>query len=350
MKIFECGNCAYPLYFENLRCEKCGRFTGYSDLYREMKTFTSKNGLLKSDTEGDLFKYCRNTDSGVCNWIIPANNENDYCLACSLNRIIPDLSIQENAQKWQNLEIAKHRLVYQLVRLGLPVTPKTKNSKNGLCFDFVAKRGDPKVMTGHNDGVITIVLSEADIVHREYVKKQLGEPYRTLIGHFRHEVGHYYWNLLVVNNPKILTDFREIFGDERVDYNQALKNHYQVEAPANWQEGFISQYATSHPWEDWAETWAHYLHIMDMTETSNFYGIEVNPKVKDPSFKGTVDFDPYEISDFGKIYTAWAPISLVINSLNRSMGVSDMYPFVVSERVIQKMKFIHNLLYKSKMN
>jgi len=349
MKIFECGNCAYPLYFENQSCEKCGHFTGFSDLHLDMKTFTRTNGLLKSDSDGALFKYCSNSVSRVCNWIIPANEKNGFCLACSLNRIIPDLSIQENIEKWRRLETAKHRLVYQLKRLRLPVSPRTINSKMGLCFDFVAKQGDPKVMTGHNNGIITIVLSEADSVHREYVKKQMAEPYRTLIGHFRHEVGHYYWTLLVSGDQKILTDFRELFGDERVNYNNSLKNHYQFGAPSNWQKGFISQYATSHSWEDWAETWAHYLHIMDMTETSNSFGIDVSPKVKDPSFKGKVDFDPYEMSDFNKVYKAWAPISLVINSLNRSMGISDMYPFVVSQKVIQKMNFIHNLLIKSKM-
>jgi hypothetical protein len=315
-----------------------------------MKTFTNTNGLLKSDRDGELYKYCRNSRLGVCNWLIPNKQENDYCLACSLNRTIPDLSFQENIEKWQKLEIAKHRLVYQLGRLRLPVFPRINDSIKSLCFDFVAKRGDPKVMTGHNNGVITIVLSEADTVHREYVKKQLAESYRTLIGHFRHEVGHYYWGLLLSDNPKYLSDFREIFGDERADYNNSLKKHYQYGAPANWQQGFISQYATSHPWEDWAETWAHYLHIMDMTETSNFFGVEANPKVKDQSFKGKVDFDPYDILDFSKIYKAWAPISLVINSLNRSMGISDMYPFVVSQKVIQKMKFIHDLLNKSKMN
>ena len=230
MKIFECDNCGYPLYFENLKCEKCGHFSGYSYTYQEMKTFISESGFLKSDKDGDLFKYCRNSGLGVCNWVIPAREESDYCLACSLNRIIPDLSIQENSQKWQKLEIAKHRLVYQLQSLGLPISTRSINSKNGLCFDFVAKQGDPKIMTGHNNGIITIVLSEADTVHREYVKKQLSEPYRTLIGHFRHEVGHYYWSLLVSKNQKTLSEFREVFGDERSDYNHSLNNHYQFGA------------------------------------------------------------------------------------------------------------------------
>ncbi|MEN2280655.1 putative zinc-binding metallopeptidase [Algoriphagus sp. SE2] len=348
MKIFECDNCGYPLYFENQSCEKCSHLSGYSDLHHGMKTFTSVNGNLKSDRDGEIFKYCRNSVSGVCNWIIPFKEEREYCLACSLNRIIPDLSIQENTEKWQKLENAKHRLVYQLQRLELPISPRSSDVNKGLCFDFVAKQGNPKVMTGHNNGIITIVLSEADTVHREYVKKQLSEPYRTLIGHFRHEVGHYYWSLLVSGNQTTLSEFREVFGDERTDYNQSLNNHYQFGATSNWQESYISQYATSHPWEDWAETWAHYLHIMDMTETSYFFGVEVNPNVKDQSFKGKVNFDPYEIMDFNKIYKEWAPISLVINSLNRSMGVPDMYPFVVSQNVIQKMNFIHNLLTQLK--
>ena len=200
-------------------------------------------------------------------------------------------------------------------------------------------------MTGHANGLITILLSEADSVHREQMRKQMSEPYRTLIGHFRHEVGHYFWDRLVANNEKRLTEFRNLFGDDRLDYGEALKNYYRTGAPANWQQTYISKYASSHAWEDWAETWAHYLHIMDMAETAYYYGISVNPNVNEKSIKGSFTFDPYEKRDFEKIYQSWAPISFAINSLNRSMGVPDAYPFVVSSAVVTKMKFIHKLIY-----
>lgn len=345
MKIFECGNCAHPLYFENEHCEKCGHLTGYSSTTSTMLTFDPSKFPLISDRKGKAFKYCENKNLGVCNWLIPAEEDHEFCPACELNRTIPDLSDAENFPKWQKLEVAKHRLVYQLLKLELAIPPQETNPEIGLSFDFISRQGDDQIMTGHANGLITILLSEADSVHREQMRKQMSEPYRTLIGHFRHEVGHYFWDRLVANNEKRLAEFRNLFGDDSVDYGEALKTYYQTGAPANWQESFISQYASSHAWEDWAETWAHYLHIMDMAETAFYYGISVNPDVKEKSLRGSFTFDPYEKRDFEKIYQNWAPISFAINSLNRSMGVPDAYPFVVSSAVVTKMKFIHTLIY-----
>ena len=346
MKIFECGNCAHPLYFENESCEKCGHLSGYYDAKLEMLTFEPATSSLISDRSGNAYKYCQNKEYGVCNWLIPATDENQFCTACTLNRTIPDLSDNANLSKWQKLEIAKHRLVYQLQRLGLAIPAKEHHPETGLSFDFIAKQNDPQIMTGHADGLITILLSEADSVFREKMRKEMAEPYRTLIGHFRHEVGHYFWDRLVATDQNLLHEFRTVFGDERADYGQSLKKHYQNGAPGNWQENFISEYATSHPWEDWAETWAHYLHIMDMTETGYYFGMSVDPIIKDKSLRGAVQFDPYEIKDFLSIYKIWAPMSFAINSLNRSMGIPDAYPFVVSATVVEKMKFIHRLIIK----
>jgi hypothetical protein len=345
MKIFECGNCFHPLYFENDSCEKCGHLSGYYDASIQMLTFEPATINLVADRSGNVFKYCQNKGFGVCNWLIPASDENHFCNACELNRTIPNLSDNENFKKWQKLEVAKHRLIYQLQRLQLALPPQENNPEIGLCFDFISKHGNSKIMTGHTNGVITILLSEADSVHREQMRKQMSEPYRTLIGHFRHEVGHYFWDRLVATNQFVLNDFRSLFGNERADYGESLKTHYRNGSPANWQSNFISQYATAHPWEDWAETWAHYLHIMDMTETAYYFGMSVNPILEDKSLRGSVDFDPYQIKDFNVIYKGWAPLSFAINSLNRSMGIPDAYPFVVSSLVVDKMKFIHGLIY-----
>ncbi|MEP1086757.1 putative zinc-binding peptidase [Algoriphagus sp.] len=344
MKLFECGNCSHTLFFENLSCEKCGHLTGYDHLSAEMLTFQPNTHPLVSDRKGIAYKYCQNREFGVCNWLIPAEDNREFCPACELNRTIPNLSDSENFSKWQKLEVAKHRLVYQLLALRLEILPQETNPEIGLCFDFIARQGDSKIMTGHANGVVTILLSEADSVHREQMRKQLSEPYRTLIGHFRHEVGHYFWDRLINRDQKVLGDFRAIFGNEQADYAASLKTYYQNGAPENWQDSCISQYATSHPWEDWAETWAHYLHIMDMTETAYYFGIAVRPKVKNMALGGSADFDPYTVQDFLTIYNAWAPISFSINSLNRSMGIPDAYPFVVSHAVVEKMKFIHHLV------
>jgi len=347
MKLFDCGNCSNTLFFENVSCEKCGHLVGYSSSNALMNTFKPTAYPLVSDREGGAFKYCCNTEYGVCNWIIPADSNHTFCAACELNQTIPNLSDAANFTKWQKLEVAKHRLIYQLQRLNLDILPKESNHKTGLCFDFISKQGNPKIMTGHANGVITILLAEADSVHREQMRKQFSEPYRTLIGHFRHEVGHYYWDRLIATSDISLALFREQFGDDRIDYNLALQRYYRNAAPTNWQENYISQYASAHPWEDWAETWAHYLHIMDMAETAYYFGMSVDPSVKDTSLKGSIDFDPYEIRDFIKIYQAWLPISFAINSLNRSMGVPDAYPFVVSLAVVEKMKFIHKIIVDS---
>lgn len=345
MKIFECDHCANPIFFENNRCEKCGYLTGYSPIDQDILSFDPAFFPMVSQIDGKLFRYCANKEFDVCNWLVPVEKEEKFCRACELNQTIPNLSDHKNFQKWQKLEIAKHRLIYQLDRLNLPYFSKLKNRDQGVCFDFLSRSPSHNRMTGHANGVITILLEEADSVHLEKMKSELSEPYRTLIGHFRHEVGHYFWDLLIAKEPENLQNFRCIFGDERIDYGQALVTYYQSKSGVNWKDNYITQYASSHPWEDWAETWAHYLHIMDMAETAYSFGITIKPKLNEVSLQGEIHFDPYVTTDFNQIFNAWFPISFAINSLNRSMGIADAYPFVINGAVIKKMKFIHRLLF-----
>lgn len=343
MKVFQCGNCGHPLFFESYKCENCGHLSGYRDIDRKMLTFNYMGSSMISDRERIEYKYCRNNEHGVCNWLLEKSDPHEFCSACQLNRTIPNLLDQKNFPKWKNLEIAKHRLIYQLQKIGLDL-PSKINNNDGLCFDFIAKQNNHKIMTGHANGVITILLREADSVIREQTRMQLLEPYRTLIGHLRHEVGHYFWERLVFNNQDVLMAFRTIFGNEQANYSEALKSHYQHGAPENWQRSFISKYAASHPWEDWAETWAHYLHIMDMMETAHFFGLKVNPTDILINMTTEATFDPYGITDFETIVRACVPLSFAVNSINRAMGIPDVYPFVISEGVVQKMTFIHGLL------
>ncbi|MFD2914193.1 zinc-binding metallopeptidase family protein [Psychroserpens luteus] len=343
MKIFRCGHCNHAIFFENYSCENCGHLSGYKDKGRKMLTFTPDSENLISDENQKAYKYCKNIEFNACNWVIKKDSPEDYCNACLLNRTIPNLSDLNNFEKWQNLEVAKHRLVYQLQKIGLAIPSKMRDI-NGLCFDFVAQQNNPNLMTGHANGVITILLREADSVLREQMRKQFVEPYRTLIGHLRHEVGHYFWDRLIYTDPKALEEFRTIFGDERVNYGEALQLYYKVGAPSKWETSFISKYATSHAWEDWAETWAHYLHIMDMVETAYFFGVTVKPIKKKKELKTKVTFDPYTIEDFDVIIKTCRPLSFAVNSINRAMGVPDVYPFVITEPVVVKLKFIHRLL------
>ncbi|GAA0880082.1 putative zinc-binding peptidase [Algoriphagus jejuensis] len=313
-----------------------------------MLTFASTEDPMISDREKEAYRYCKNHEFSVCNWLIPAAHDEEFCVACALNRTIPDLSDQENFKKWQKLEEAKHRLVYQLERLKLPFVNRTSDQESGLCFDFISQKEDSSIMTGHAGGVVTILLSEADSVHRELMRRQMSEPYRTLIGHFRHEVGHYFWDLLVAPNAKRLKYFRKVFGDERVDYGEALNLYYQNGASADWQQHHISEYATAHPWEDWAESWAHYLHIMDMAETAYYFDISTKPRLSSVNTRSAIRTDPYKVSRFDRIFRSWIPASFALNSLNRSMGVPDAYPFVVSQPVVEKMKTIHELVMKAR--
>ncbi len=343
MKIFQCGHCNHSIFFENYTCDNCGHLSGFRDQDRKMLTFNPINDSLFSDRENIEYKYCKNKEYDVCNWILEKNDPEDYCHACQLNRTIPNLSDLENFEKWRNLEIAKHRLVYQLQKIGLQLPSKLRNNE-GLCFDFVAQQNNFNLMTGHANGVITILIKEADSVQREQMRKQFLEPYRTLVGHLRHEVGHYFWDRLINTNEQILSEFRAIFGNEQRNYADALELYYNEGAPEDWQTSFISKYATSHPWEDWAETWAHYLHIMDMVETAYFFGVNVKPINKLKKMKAKVSFDPYAIENFDTIIQTCIPLSFAVNSINRAMGVPDVYPFVITEAVVDKLKFIHRLL------
>ena len=346
MKIYHCTNCNYPVYFENVVCGNCHSYLGYLPEEDRMLALAPGDGPWMCGPDNAVpHLYCDNHRHSACNWLIPQSDVTGLCDACDLNRTVPDLTDPEKLKEWQDLELAKHRLVYALKRLGLPVLDKMSAPDRGLAFDFLADTADAQVMTGHDDGLITLNVKEADPVERESTRVQLHEKYRTLIGHFRHEVGHYYWDLLVKPNQQLLTEFRELFGDDRRDYGEALQQHYNNGAPADWQQHYISEYATMHPWEDWAETWAHYLHLMDMLETAHSFGMRVDPPTTpDQMMQVTADFDPYVDRDMEHILTACVPLTFAINSLNRGMGRPDLYPFVINASVRKKLAFVNDVV------
>lgn len=326
----------------------CGYSLGYLDIKNEIFALTNANTQWQID--GQVYRYCKNREHHVCNWLMPIDNPVDYCLACNLNRTIPDISNKENYERWSKLEIAKHRLMYSLLRLPLPIESKLDFPETGFCFDFLsAKVSTPsghKIMTGHADGVITIILKEADSVIREQIRRSMNEPYRTLIGHFRHEVGHYYWQRIVAEDERLLEDFRSLFGDDRQSYADALDIHYKQGPPADWKYNFISEYASCHPWEDWAETWAHYFHIINTMETAHSFGLSGDPRLKDALHMKIVSYDPYEDMPFKKILDESVSLFYAVNSINRSMGIPDIYPFVITKNVVLKLEFIHDMMRK----
>ena len=337
MKLFKCQNCGETLYFENTRCEACGLTLGYLPALETLSALRPDGGMWTSlAAPGRRYRYCANAMHEVCNWLIPADIADQFCAACQHNRMIPDLTQPENLVHWRMVERAKHRLFYTLLKLRLPLVSKAQDP-NGLAFDFLAD-GPLPVFTGHDNGLITINLAEADDAERERRRHQMGEPYRTLLGHFRHEIAHYYWTQLVAKSPS-LRQFRELFGDEQRDYGAALREYYANGAPADWPERFVSAYAGSHSWEDFAETWAHYFHMVDTLETANAFGLVIKMKPSQ-GMVTKIDFDPLE-GDLNCLIEAWLPLTFAVNSINRSMGLHDLYPFVLSPPPIAKLAFVH---------
>jgi len=354
MKLYTCSNCHSLIYFENNICLNCKYSLGFDAHSLSLITLSAEGNNIFSNVQNknQQFKYCKNSEYSTCNWLVPVSTGDAFCQACDLNRVIPDLTKEENLKRWKNIEIAKHRLVYSLLRLRLPVQKKIGDKEPGIAFDFLADTSPKeKVMTGHDNGVITLNIDEADEAERVKHKQDLGERYRTLLGHFRHEIGHYYWEVLIKNTDAI-QKYRALFGDEEKDYAKALEEHYKNGAPANWSEHFISTYATSHSWEDWAETWAHYLHLMDTLETASSFGIRIQPDTVQATkgIQASIQQDPYDMTDFGQIMKWWLPLTFALNSLSRSMGHSDFYPFVISAPVVEKLQFIHELCLRNAGN
>jgi len=348
VKLFECQSCGQVVYFENTHCERCGHRLGYLSAATMLYALEPDGDAWQTlGSEKRAVRFCDNAAHDACNWLLPADAPDAFCAACRHNRTIPDLSIPENLMRWRRLELAKHRLFYSLLRWQLPLRDRTDDPEHGLVFDFIGDSPDaavPNVLTGHDNGVITIAIAEADDAERERRRTQMHEPYRTLLGHFRHEVGHYFWDVLIRDGGN-LDACRAIFGDDSVDYDAALKRHYEQGAPANWQENYVSAYASTHPWEDWAETWAHYLHIVDTVETASAFGIRVQPRItRDQTMAANFNIDPYRGASMQEIIDAWLPLTFAVNNLNRAMGNADLYPFVLSPAVVSKLGFVHDVV------
>ncbi len=375
MRVFHCDHCNQPVFFENTICQGCGHKLAY---LADLKAIASLDEVIvdplaapapaQSDAatpvnappppklwtsplkraEGRTYRLCENyTKYDVCNWAVPSDDHRPLCPNCRLTTIIPDLSVAGNVEKWRRLENAKRRLVYSLLEHKLPIRPKSDDPERGLSFKFLSDPiGGPRVLTGHDDGVITLNVIEADDVERERMRVTMREPYRTILGHFRHEIGHYYWDLLVRDSP-FINRFRELFGDERADYAKALQDHYELGPKRNWFDHYVSEYASVHPWEDWAETWAHYLHMTDTLETAAVCGLSLKPDRPDEPAMDKQPTKPAGEQRFDEIIRNWFPLTYVLNSLNRGMGMSDAYPFVLPPPTIEKLRFVHETICQS---
>ena len=352
MKLFKCQHCGQLLYFENDLCVKCSHRLGFIPEIMNLSALEVEGDAQQGTwralaIDNKLYRFCANASFGVCNWMVDAGSSDIYCAACKHNRTVPDTGIADNVVAWRKIEVAKHTLFYTLMKLHLPLEEKDENGNLRLCFDFLASprhSEGPRVLTGHDNGLITLALEEANDAEREKRRTTMHEPYRTLVGHFRHEVGHYYWDVLV-RDGGLIEPFRAVFGDETADYAAALQAYYANGAPPNWQDNFISAYATSHPWEDFAETWAHYLHITGTLATIADSGLVVEADRVKWDLSHDVDArESYADGTIEDIMSDWLVLAGVLNRVNNSMGRDDLYPFTIHPHVVAKLGFIHRVV------
>lgn len=355
--------CGCPVFFRNSTCLACGTALGYDPAQASLLPLMpgeqpdtwvawQPEGAAQPGTPAAVYLRCANLHTpAACNWLVPVSRDEPQpllCQACRLNRTIPDLNDPahpDNGELWGNIELAKRRLVSALLVLGLPVASRaSEDSEHGLMFDFLRSPDfGPHIMTGHDTGLITLNLNEADDATREATRKAMHEPYRTLLGHFRHEVGHYYWDRLVAGTPW-QPGFRALFGDESQDYLASLQANYAQGPRPDWALHYVSAYASVHPWEDWAECWAHYLHMRDTVDTALSFGLSAE--------SAQLEFTPFTLDAlyqpdhpgaqvFLDFLNQWTRLTTLLNEMSRAMGQPDFYPFVLPREVVAKLHFIH---------
>lgn len=336
MRDFICPKCGQHLAFENSVCLSCKSRLGFSLEDMALLVIASgEEGAQPGFVDADNYELCANLYVAECNWLVEKTPVRRLCISCALTRTRPNDADNKALAAYAGAEKAKRRLITELVELKLPIIGRDEDPNHGLAFDLLSSENE-KVFTGHDNGVITLDLAEGDDVHREQLRISMDEPYRTLLGHFRHEVGHYYYYRLVDPVQHYKNRFHELFGDPDANYQAALDRHYSTDAPVDWQQNFVSSYATMHPAEDWAETFAHYLHIRDTLDTAAAFSFAPAAATFERKVLGPSGFD--------QIIDMWLPLSWALNMLNRSMGKEDLYPFVLPALVLDKMRFIHTVV------
>jgi hypothetical protein len=336
MRDFICPKCGQHLAFENSVCLSCNSRLGFS--LTDMAFLVIESGDEGSQpgfVNADEYQLCANLYLAECNWLVEKVPVRKLCTSCALTRTRPSDADIKALAAFAVAERAKRRLIAELVEMKLPIVGRDEDPNYGLAFDLLSSENE-KVFTGHANGVITLDLAEGDDVHREQLRVSMDEPYRTLLGHFRHEIGHYYYYRLVDQVPDCKATFGELFGDPDADYQAALDRHYQNGPPPEWEGDYVSSYATMHPAEDWAETFAHYLHILDTLDTAAAFSIAPAAATFERKVLGPSGFD--------QIIDMWLPLAWSLNMINRSMGKEDLYPFVLPTTVLDKMRFIHTVV------
>ncbi len=332
-----CPNCRHFVYLDALRCPSCAGELGYHVLDRQFHAVRHAQAVI----DGVVWYTCSNR-GWDCNWLVREDGPSGRCFSCRLTRRRPEPDDTVALERFATTEEAKRRLVLQLGDLGLPIVGWDVQD-GGLGFDLLSSLSNgQRVVIGHANGIVTLDLAESLDDRREALRVRLGEPYRTMLGHLRHEVGHYYQNVLLVDG-RAWQQCRELFGDERASYRDAIRRHYAFGAPEGWQRTFISEYATMHPWEDFAETFAHYLHITGTLQTAAAIGLHLDAttNVRDTD---VAPLGSYRGESVQRLLSDWDWMSQAFNRINRAMGFGDLYPFQLSAPVRTKLEFLHDLV------
>ncbi|WP_018240760.1 putative zinc-binding metallopeptidase [Ensifer sp. BR816] len=350
MRLFQCDVSGLPLYFDNHFSVGANNApVGFVADTLTLHTLTNAGeGLWRIPSRPDTrWRFCANAPIDGSNWLVDADDPNPLAIPARYNRIIPNTDTPQGLERFHKIGAAQRHLFYSILRFDIPCPDRASDPDGGLVFDFLEDTIDDfghliPAMTGHEDGLISLRAAEADDVVRETVRVSMGEPYRTLLGHFRHEIGHFFFQQLVAGTD-MLAEARQLFGDERQDYDAALQRHHGEGPAADWQQSFISAYAGCHPAEDFAECWAHFFHIVDTLESARAFGLSIEP-FRHSDLEAEVTFDPYRADSARQLVDAWVPISLALNTFQRSMGQGDIYPFVLAPPVIEKLDFINRLI------
>ncbi|MEN9889800.1 MAG: hypothetical protein RLY78_95 [Pseudomonadota bacterium] len=361
--------CGATLHFHNLNCLACGRSIGYDPRRDRMVSGEpcadpaaarpGAGSALPPDGPDGLRPCAHRSAAPACNWLIaPRDQDGDpagRCLSCRLTGLAPDQRIDGHDRRWARIERAKRRVLRTLEQLGRspwdgPATADSRVAAPPLCFHLLAGTPQQAVLTGHADGLVTLNIAETDDVERERRRVAFDEPWRTLQGHLRHELSHWLQWRDLAPDAHATAVIRHHFGDERDDYAQALQRHHTHGAPADWAGRHISPYAASHPWEDWAETCAHYLLIRDTLETAGHWGLRMDDAGTERDFRRRPDEAPDAPRGAGSpdfqalLVERWMPLARLVNALDRSVGLRDPYPFTLSDTVLEKLSVVHALV------
>ena len=319
MRAFGCEVCGAELFFENSVCVRCGSAVGYSREHGTLVAVTADRPI------------CANLNRCGCNWIADPASVLGLCFSCRLTRTRPaDADAVGLAQYWV-AEAAKRRLIFGLDELELPIM--ISDGFAGLAFDLLSST-QGKIITGHLNGIITLDLAESNDSHREALRQSMDEPYRTVLGHFRHEIGHYYCQLLALT-PDRRDEFRTLFGDETLSYEEALQRHYASRELAS--SGRASSSARTRPCirsrisrrcsatSCTSPTRCRRRgssgccrNRISATTSSRHAGTARKLR------KSLLERPMAEV-----VGETWLPVSKGLNQINRSMGKPDLYPFVL---------------------